>query len=299
MIALYLLSLLFAFSPSEKKAISYANPAWSPDGTRLAFESNLEGQRSIYTIRTDGTELRRLTDTTYEDGQPDWSPDGRQIAFYSRRNGRQQLYCMQADGSDQLRISQTEHDEFDPDWSPDGQWLAFLSRPPGSDCHALTIMRPDGSDRRTLSDSRQNCFRPSWSPDGSQIACVVTKPMREYSISTYADLKAHMEIWCFLPEGEPPVQLTQNEVADRVPFWAADGKLVYFIREEGLNEYLYSIKPSGKQLKKRRLANWVGEPALSPDGKRLAFRSHIDGCFGLFLSKLDGSGVVRLICQER
>ncbi|HEY5564508.1 MAG TPA: hypothetical protein VIL33_02890, partial [Rhodothermia bacterium] len=92
----------------------YYNPAWSPDGKAIAFESSRDGRLTIFVVGVDGQGLRRLTGADVHNGSPTWSPDGRQIAFASARDGRLQLYVMRADGSEQRRISENPTIDYAP-----------------------------------------------------------------------------------------------------------------------------------------------------------------------------------------
>jgi Tol biopolymer transport system component len=79
-------------------------PTWSPDGNKLAFVSNREGNEEIYLISPDGTGLVNLTNNVGNDFNPVWSPSGRYIAFLSNREGGTHLYVMKADGTDQRKL---------------------------------------------------------------------------------------------------------------------------------------------------------------------------------------------------
>jgi Tol biopolymer transport system component len=83
----------------------HARVAWSPDGRKLAFASGRDGNAEVYTINTDGSGLRRLTDSPEYDGDAVWSPDGRQLVFVSNRDGGYAVYLMNADGSEQRRLT--------------------------------------------------------------------------------------------------------------------------------------------------------------------------------------------------
>ena len=73
-------------------------PSWSPDGRRIAFDSDRDGNIEVYVMDADGANPRRLTDHDASDGFPSWSPDGRRIAFGSNRDGNWEVYAMDADG---------------------------------------------------------------------------------------------------------------------------------------------------------------------------------------------------------
>src|SRR5207247_7231113 len=75
-------------------------PAWSPDGTKIAFCSNRDGKDEIYVMNADGSGPTRLTHSAAIDEAPDWSPDGTKIAFESHRAHNHEIYVMNADGSD-------------------------------------------------------------------------------------------------------------------------------------------------------------------------------------------------------
>ena len=80
-------------------------PAWSPDGRRIAFQSNRDGNIEIYVMNADGSGQRNLTRNAARDSRPSWSPDGRRIAFVSNRDGRLEAHVMNADGSGQRNLT--------------------------------------------------------------------------------------------------------------------------------------------------------------------------------------------------
>ena len=89
-------------------ARSNAEPAWSPDGRRIAFKSSRDGNSEIYVMNADGSGKRNLTRNPARDGRPSWSPDGRRIAFISDRDGRLEAHVMNADGSGQRSLTLQE-----------------------------------------------------------------------------------------------------------------------------------------------------------------------------------------------
>jgi Tol biopolymer transport system component len=138
-----------------------ADVAWSPDGSKIAFDAGSPGH--IYVIRPDGTGLRQITHG-HEDGGPVWSPDGKSMAFDRLDGNSLVIYMMRSSGGDQRAVTAGA----EPVWSPDGRLLAFESvddSPP----RILTV-RPTGRNRRVVAHG----LNPAWTPDGrlSFICCV-------------------------------------------------------------------------------------------------------------------------------
>jgi len=93
-------------------------PAWSPDGTKIAFRSNRDGNFEIYVMNADGSNPRNLTRHPARDEYPAWSPDGTKIAFMSWRDGNREIYVMNADGSNPRNLTRHPAHDSDSAWSP-------------------------------------------------------------------------------------------------------------------------------------------------------------------------------------
>jgi TolB protein len=91
---------------TPKVGEAYRDPAWSPDGRKIAFVSDRTGNSEVYVMNADGTGQRNLTRNPAFDADPTWSPDARKIAFASNRDGKYGVYVMNADGSGQRRVAQ-------------------------------------------------------------------------------------------------------------------------------------------------------------------------------------------------
>ena len=120
-------------------------PSWSPDGGKIAFISDRNGQNfDIYVMNADGSNVRQLTDDSANEFGPVWSPDGKQIVFNSDRNGNVQLFMINIDGSHLMQLTKDSSNSAYADWSPDGKRIVFESdRDTG---HAnIYVMNADGS----------------------------------------------------------------------------------------------------------------------------------------------------------
>jgi Tol biopolymer transport system component len=125
------------------------NPAWSPDGTEIAFDSNRGTSgvldHDLFVVRPDASGMRRLTSGSAIDLDPTWSPDGSKIAFTSDRAGNDDIWVMNASGGGLTRLTSDPRRDWDPAWSPDGSRMAFGSFRSGNE--EIWVMDADGSNR--------------------------------------------------------------------------------------------------------------------------------------------------------
>jgi Tol biopolymer transport system component len=158
-------------------------PAWSPDGTKLAWihldETNADGDptaEQVWVINADGSDAHALTtDAPIKDQLPDWSPDGTKIAYHSGPGGSGGIWVMNADGSDPHQLIGctatdptpcTSGDYGGPTWSPDGLQIAFLSFTADANDRPVMVMNADGSDVHRVISSPTVDFVPAWQPLG-------------------------------------------------------------------------------------------------------------------------------------
>jgi Tol biopolymer transport system component len=127
------------------------NPDWSPDGTKIAFESIRPGgiAYEIWVMNADGSDPRMLTSNDANDLNPSWSPDGTKIAFRSDRDPAG-IYVMNADGSGETNISNNPPVSH-PSWSPDGTKIAFQRYIDGN--WEIYVMNADGSGQTNISNN--------------------------------------------------------------------------------------------------------------------------------------------------
>jgi Tol biopolymer transport system component len=183
----------------EDSADSF-NPAWSPNGTKIAFASTRDGNREIYVMDPNGSNVVRLTTDSAVDEQPAWSPDGTKIAFVSDRDGNTEIYVMNADGSGQVNITNDAGADALPAWSPDGTKIAFQSDRETD--FAVWVMNADGSNPTRLTSPSTPNGAPSWSPDGTRIA-----------------YEQNGDIWVMNIDGSRNIQITSGFWTDGLPRW--------------------------------------------------------------------------------
>jgi len=144
------------------------SPAWSPDGTAIAFASDREGGvLQIYTVSVAGGEPLVLRLNGVEEHDPSWSPDSSMLVFASGEGAARELVVFDS-ASGIRQITSNGANDVDPAWSPDGQFIAFASTASGD--FDLWRMRPDGTDLTQLTTDPAADHDPAWSPDGRAIA---------------------------------------------------------------------------------------------------------------------------------
>ena len=144
-------------------------PDWSPDGNRIAFSSDRDGNWEIHVMEADGANPINLTNHPARDGRPDWSPDGQQITFTSDRDGNLEIYVMNADGTNPINLTNHLAEDNNSSWSPDGTRIAFDSnRDDDRDNNwEIYVMNADGTNPINLTNHPGPDINPSWGLDPS------------------------------------------------------------------------------------------------------------------------------------
>jgi len=199
-------------------------PDWSPNGRRIAFQSDRDGNWEIYVMGADGTEVRRLTDDDAQDGEPSWSPDGKRIAFVHDGD----LYELRANGREAHSL---ENDGEWPSWSPDGKALAWDVEF-GDHSYGLVVNGPEsGLGEFGAPDHR----RPVWSPKGDVLA---------YQCRS----GDHWHICTLNPKTGSMHVLTGDDSDAFAPAWSPDGRRLAFIGDRDGNDQLYVMRADGTGL---------------------------------------------------
>ncbi|PAU93638.1 hypothetical protein CK503_10815 [Aliifodinibius salipaludis] len=181
------------------------DPDVSPDGTKILFSSERDGNREIYTMDADGSNLTRITNNSTGDVAPTWSPDGSEIAFISNRDeSTGELYTMNADGSSVQRLTNNSAYNDSPDWSPDGSKIAFRSNRDGD--YDIYKINPDGSGLQQLTINSVRDSEPAWSPDGEHIIF-------------QSELPSNRDLYKMSKAGNNLINLTDDPALDGGPSW--------------------------------------------------------------------------------
>jgi Tol biopolymer transport system component len=217
---------------------SETRPTLSPDGSRIAFESNGD----IYIVSaTDPSTPVQLT-TTGDNAAPAFSPNGRAIAFDSSRAGNWNLYRMPVTGGTPIQITFDGADDTNPSWSPDGSHVVFVSTRSG-DREIWTALSKGGAEhelvRLTTHDGLDT--DPEWSPDGSTIVFVRTvdyylQPQVFTMSATTGDGGGLVA----------PTPISGGPYFSADPTWSPDGSHIAFTRDAGgVIFHLWTATPDG------------------------------------------------------
>jgi Tol biopolymer transport system component/imidazolonepropionase-like amidohydrolase len=268
-----------------------SHPEFSPDGSLIALQSYQGGTFHIWLMKPDGTGLRQLTKGHGDDREPRFSPDGKTIAFASDRGfkGSYDVWTVDVASGELKQITSAEADEYEPAWSPDGRSLAFVNGvfvngPPGvGGVQGRTIEAIDLATgaTRTLASTGKTPGRlesPSWSKDG-KLAYV-----QLFGAGAFVDSAKMMVDGKVVSESnDDTFPFPAAWASPTTLFYTANGKIlkadlaakteaaVPFTAEIQSIRPVYPTKNFGFDATAARQVKGVFAPALSPDGRWIAF----------------------------
>jgi Tol biopolymer transport system component len=266
-------------------------PPCSSLSTEILLCSDRDGGFDIFTMDSDGSNLKNLTNSSSYEYPYSWSPDKTKIAYEADGvNGSLDIFVMDADGGSPINLTNNAYWNESCDWSPDGMKIVFVSDREHEN-YDIYIMNKDGSDQVKLADNPvSDCtifvWAPKWSPDGSQIIFETYSTVNETSgiIGIMNADGSNMKVLEDYPNAD-----------DGCPAYSPNGDLIAFHSNRDGDFEIYVIGACGSacgfspvQLTNNSSNDYT--PIWSPDGTKIAFTSDRDGNKDMYIMNKDGSG---------
>ena len=295
------------------------DPAWSPDGERIVFVSELTGNDEIWVINADGSGEMQLTYNDWQwDKFPTWSPDGSKIAFWSNRiTGHKQIWMMNAGGGEQHNISNNEYNDWDPVWiRPDlislvGEAIATAkAQRAAAQPTVAAPVEPTDTPVPTPTPTATGP-KPSPSPTPTSTPVPPTPTPTSFSrppvatsrptptadlwqrgrIVFRSDRDGQPALYIMDSDGSHPERVTDEAAyreLERRETFSPDGVQQLMVLDNAGNLDIYAVDGihAQRQLTSNSSADY--DPAWSPDGSLIAFVSERYGGGDIFVMEADG-----------
>jgi Tol biopolymer transport system component len=282
-------------------------PAWSPDGKRIAYQSDRDGTFHIYVMNADGTNTKQISSgKDIDDRHAAWSPDGNAIAVDSGTATQREIWIIDVASQRRTQVTKLGNIATFPSWSPDGTRIAFYvykATPPADSGPFSGVMDVWASSRdgsglvqmtKGLAQEQNNqctfaCHSVRWSPDGSRL------------VFSDGDLARVLVMSAVQPGTPQPITPTGER--SHFPVFLSNGQILYITEHLLLDQSwtdLWLQQPEASatrdQLAQGILAQ--GPFEFSADGKQLLFASPRSGNFEIYSVTLDAEGKAALATNQ-
>ncbi|MDJ0841327.1 MAG: hypothetical protein QNK37_32755 [Acidobacteriota bacterium] len=273
-------------------------PKFSPDGTKIAFNSKRTGKTDIYIHDLASGEQKAVTD--FGDAYaPSWSPDGKQLVFTRVNGGAFDLFIKDLAGGKTRQLTNGPATESTAWWGmPSVERARIAYQSPASGNDDIWIMDADGRNPYRLTESAKADRNPSWSPDGR-------------TVYFESDRSGVWGIYVKPVTGGPARRITQEDLMDKYPSLSPDGSRFTGITvvDKVVRIFFCDVTGADRRFLEAPTGTFSSYPTLSPDNRRVAFASNRDvaivhrggenRALEIYLADVDGSNVTRLTRNER
>jgi Tol biopolymer transport system component/DNA-binding winged helix-turn-helix (wHTH) protein len=238
------------------------SPSISPDGRRIAFESNRNGALEIWVCDVDGSNALQLTSFGVVTGTPRWSPDGGLIAFDSGFGGESNLYTVDPAGGVPAKLNIDVSDNSMPSWAPDGKWIYFTQGDASGEPSVWRVPSRGGHAVQLASAPAATALA---SPDGQYVYFFRKK-----------------KLWRMMPDGSSPEEVQgMPELSFQGIEWFPSKAGIYFMSHENGKATIELYDPRTQKIRpifslEKSPPYWIGAMPVSPDGKWMLF-PQVDG----------------------
>jgi Tol biopolymer transport system component/imidazolonepropionase-like amidohydrolase len=276
-------------------------PAWSPDGTRVAFQGYSDGVWHVYVMNADGSGVRAITSGPFDDREPSWSRDGNRIAFSSDRSGNYDVFDLDVASGAVRQLTTNPANDYSPAYSPINTSIAFVSE--REDRRGVWAIDTATMAERSVAPAAGAVSAPSWSPDGATVIYNVIANNRSNLVVDGKDITRDEDVFPFRAQW-----LSANEF-----IYTADGKIkrrtltgsaattIEFSAPIAFTRTAYTPMKRDFDARGAQPVRGITAPALSPDGTQVAFLAVGD----LWVTPIPsnslgaGGGVARRLTNDR
>lgn len=252
-------------------------PRWSPDGSRIAFQSFRDGYYHIWAINKDGSGLTQLTFGVFDEREPEWSPDGKFLVFSSDRGGNYDIWKMNLTTREMIQLTTDPANDYFPAYASDGGKIAFVSEriaAPG-----IYILNTDGTQKLVVKNAAK-LAGPSFNPDGTHI--LFNTFTGAYSNLEDVEVSTGHATALTLP-GEDVFPFRASWISPQEYLYSADGKIkrvkvgektgqvIAFRAIATVTKASYTRKTYDFNSGKPKTVKGIKGLKVSPDGKSFVF----------------------------
>jgi len=246
-------------------------PAWSPDGTRVAFQGYEVGTWHIYVMNADGSGVRAVTSGPFDDREPSWSRDGARIAFSSDRSGNYDVFDLDVAGGAVRQLTTNPANDYGPVYSPVDARIAFVTE--REDRRGIWAVDSASAVETPLAAATGAVSAPSWTPDGSRVIYNVIANNRSNLVFDGREVTREEDVFPFRAQWTSATEF----------LYTADGKIkrrstagteatpVQFSAALSFTRTPYKPAVRDYQSRAARPVQGMTSPIISPDGNQVAF----------------------------